>query len=731
MKARESRLNELLQIRNQKFIIPVFQRKYSWTEKQCQTLWNDILKISERGPEAGHFIGSIVCYQINNEEMPGIINEKMLIDGQQRLTTLSLIMLAIARTYKKLGKEGIKISEPIMNQYIINEDFKDKGDDKYKLIPTYDDKETFIALIEEREKELKDYSHNMINNFNLFYDYLDGDEETLKKIYKGINKLDIVFVVLNKNQDNPQLIFESMNSTGKGLSQGDLLRNYLLLGVTSEEQKNLYENYWKPIELDFGQDDYVERFDYFLRDYLTMLERKTINLGNGYDAFKEYYSSKNCSKEEILKELRRYSKYYSRIYRCNDIDEDLNKLWKELKIQKVDVANPFLMQVYNDYEYAKETGQFNLTKEDFIEIIKTINSYVFRRYIVGIPTNSLNKTFAVLYNSIKKEDYKNSVIATLMLLDSYKEFPDDNEFKNAFMTKDIYNTRLKNYILEKLENHNHLNDIVIDGTDISIEHILPKTEPEKLKQWWREALGDNWKELQKNNVHRIGNLTITKGVYNSQMSDLPFLQKINIPGGIVASHYRLSDSVVDDTDEQGNFIVNSDGEHIKRKEWNVSDINERSILLVNQALEIWKYPNLTEEQLKPYKKIERQEKVTYEDINHMPEMNPIIESVFNEYDKFIIGLNEKVTKLIAKYYIAYKYDYSNFAEIIIYKNSINIILDIPGDQLIDPRNLSENISDKGSWGTGNQRIKVYNLDNFEYIKDLIKQSLDNEINSDI
>ena len=135
--------------------------------------------------------------------------------------------------------------------------------------------------------------------------------------------------------------------------------------------------------------------------------------------------------------------------------------------------------------------------------------------------------------------------------------------------------------------------------------------------------------------------------------------------------------------------------------------------------------------MKPYKKIERQEKVTYEDINHMPEMNPIIESVFNEYDKFIIGLNEKVTKLIAKYYIAYKYDYSNFAEIIIYKNSINIILDIPGDQLIDPRNLSENISDKGSWGTGNQRIKVYNLDNFEYIKDLIKQSLDNEINSDI
>lgn len=315
--------------------------------------------------------------------MPGVINEKMLIDGQQRLTTLSLIMLAIARTYKKLGKENV--SNSIMNQYIINEDFKSQGDDKYKLIPTYDDKETFIALIEGREKELKTFSKKMLNNFNLFYDYLDENENTLEKIYKGINKLDIVFVVLNKSQDNPQLIFESMNSTGKSLSQGDLLRNYLLLGVSSDEQKNLYENYWKPIELDFGQDDYSERFDYFLRDYLTMLERKTIILGNGYDSFKDYYLTKDITKEDILKNLRRYSKYYSRIYRCIDPDKDLNKLWKELKIQKVEVANPFLIQIYSDYEYANETKEFEFSKEDFIEIIKTINSYVFRRYIVGFP----------------------------------------------------------------------------------------------------------------------------------------------------------------------------------------------------------------------------------------------------------------------------------------------------------------------------------------------------------
>lgn len=727
MKAKESRLNEIMQIRNQQFVIPVFQRKYSWTEKQCTTLWNDILKMSESGIGSGHFIGSIVCYQLNDEEMPGIIHEKILIDGQQRLTTLSLIMIAMVRAYQKLGEE--KIAATILDEYLLNSKFD--GEDKYKLMPTYDDKETFIALIENQEINKKTYSKNMMENFNLFYDQLEGNKQLLEKIYRGINKLDIVYVVLTKNQDNPQLIFESMNSTGKELSQGDLLRNYLLLGVDSKEQSELYENYWKPIELDFGQDDYDIKFDYFLKDYLTMLEKKTIKLDAGYEEFKDYYQNKNISKKEMLIHLRRYSKYYSRIYRCIDEDEDLNKLWKELKKQKVDTANPFLMQVYSDYELAKETGEFELSKDDFIAIVKAINSYVYRRYIVGIPTNSLNKTFAVLYNSIRKEDYKNSVIASLILLDSYKEFPLDNQFKEAFMKKDIYTSRLAKYTLEKLENHNHLNEITIDGNDISIEHILPETEPEKLKSWWREALGENWRELQKENMHRIGNLTLTKGVYNSQMSDLPFLKKLAVEGGIVDSDYRISKSVIFDTNEQGEYLLDELGQKKKRVEWNVSDINERSLILAEEAVQIWKYPDLSEEQLKPYRNVRRTEKQIYYDMSHLPKMSPNIEKVFQKLDEYILNLDEKVTKQITKLYVAYKFDYSNFTEIIVYKNSLNIILDIPNDLLNDPLGLSENISYKGSWGTGTVRVKIYDEKDLNYIFGLIKQSLDYEKNSDI
>ena len=372
-------------------------------------------------------------------------------------------------------------------------------------------------------------------------------------------------------------------------------------------------------------------------------------------------------------------------------------------MQQVDVANPFLMQVYNDY------ADDELSKQDFIDIIKTINSYVYRRYICGIPTNSLNKTFAVLYNSVEKENYKISVIATLMLLEGYKEFPDDEEFRESFATKNIYTTRLKNYTLEKLENDNHLNGIKIDGKDISIEHILPETE--NLKPYWREVLGDNWKELQKDNMHRIGNLTLTKGVYNSKMSDLPFDEKIKVPGGIRDSHYRLSDDIVD------------------KEKWDVEEIEKRSMRLANQAINIWKYPDLTEDELKPYKNIYRHEKENYENMDHLPKMIEKIANIFNRLDSDIQNLDENVVKSINKHYIAYKYDYINFAEIIIYKWSITVILDIPPELLQDEKQLSENISDKGSWGTGNVRIKIQDDNNYEYILDLIRQSFDNEKNS--
>ena len=715
MKAKESKLDDLLSNVDTKFTVPIFQRKYSWDEEQCHTLWKDLQKLGETSLNSGHFIGSIVCYQLNDIDMPGVIKEKILIDGQQRLTTLSILMIALSRAYEKLGERTA--ADDIKNRFIFNNRYQ--GEDRFKLVPTADDKETYFYIAKGLESELIHPSEQLLNNFNYFVDLLPNTVEELNKIYMAIIKLDIVYVVLTKNQDNPQIIFESMNSTGKGLSQGDLLRNYLLLDLDTEVQKNLYESYWRPIEQDFGQQGYVERFDFFLRDYLIMTEKKNnIRLDRAYEEFKNYYEEKDFSKEEIIKRLRKYSKYYSTIYNCKDNDAEINNLWKQLKIQRADTVYPFLMQVYNDYEESQKTHEFELSRKDFIDIVKAIISYVFRRYICEIPSNSLNKTFAILYNSVDKKNYRVSVLATLMLLDSYKVFPNNEDFKRAFATRDMYNTRLKNYILEQLENYNHQNPISIDNIDVSIEHILPETPV--LKSWWQEVLGDGWKQKQNENMHRIGNLTLTKPVYNSEMKDYSFKKKLEVSGGIKDSHFILSNWILD-------YVDNYEKENKKDAEWNIQQINDRSYDLADLAVKIWEYPNLSEEEIKPYKFSNKYEKVSYENIDHLPEMKEKIQKVFDRFDKDIMELDDRITKVITKHYIAYKYDYSNFAEIIVYKNSLNILLDLPIELLKDDKNIAESIT-VGSWGTGNIRIKVWDDSDYDYKLDLIRQSLENEKN---
>lgn len=715
MKAKESKLDDLLSNVDTKFSVPIFQRKYSWDEEQCHILWKDLQKLGETSLNSGHFIGSIVCYQLSDIDMPGVIKEKILIDGQQRLTTLSILMIALSRAYEKLGENTA--AEDIKNRFIFNNRYQDE--DRFKLVPTADDKETYFYIARGNENELLHPSEQLLNNFNYFVDLLPNTIEELNKIYMAIIKLDIVYVVLTKNQDNPQIIFESMNSTGKGLSQGDLLRNYLLLDLDTEVQKRLYEDYWRPIERDFGQHGYVERFDFFLRDYLIMTEKKNnIRLDRAYEEFKNYYEEKTFSKEDIIKRLRKYSKYYSTIYNCKDFDIEINNLWKQLKIQRADTVYPFLMQVYNDYEESQRTHEFELSRNDFIDIIKAIISYVFRRYICEIPSNSLNKTFAILYNSVDKKNYRISVLATLMLLDSYKIFPNNEEFKKAFSTRDMYNTRLKNYILEQLENYNHRNPISIDNIDISIEHILPETPV--LKSWWQVILGNDWKQKQAENVHRIGNLTLTKPVYNSEMKDYDFKKKLTVSGGIKDSHFILSNWILE-------YVDKAERETGNKAKWDIQQINDRSNDLADLALKIWEYPNISEEEIKPYRFSNKYEKVSYENIDHLPEMKAEIQSIFDRFDRDIMHLDDRITKVITKHYIAYKYDYSNFTEIIVYKNSLKILLDIPAELLKDEKNIAESFT-VGSWGTGNIKLKVCDESDYDYKVELIKQSLEFEKN---
>ena len=312
----------------------------------------------------------------------------------------------------------------------------------------------------------------------------------------------------------------------------------------------------------------------------------------------------------------------------------------------------------------------------------------------------------IIRDNIEKENYKESVFAALLLMEDYKEFPSNEEFEKAFIKKDVYTGRLRNYTLVKLENYSHEKDkMSFENKDVTIEHVLP--ENKNLKPYWRNALGENWQELQREYVHTIGNLTFSNRAYNSEMQDYSFEDKMQVEGGIKYSNYRLSDDIA------------------KSSKWDIDEIISRSKRLAKDALDIWKRPELSNDIMKKYRNNIKAEKNQYENMKHYPEMKKEIKEKYEKLDKRILELDENIQRVYTKYYVAYKFDYSNFVEIIIYKWSINVLLDIPFDNIIDERELCEDISNIGSWGTGDVQIKVRKDANIDYIMGLIKQSLDN------
>ena len=560
MKAGEATLQKILNTSRQ-FIIPIFQRNFSWEKKQFKQLWTDIQRASKFTRERTHFIGSIVYIDMGTPA--GRPQQLMLIDGQQRLTTLSLLLCALKRYVQKNDVETNLIkTKKIDNQFLLNSD--EMGDDKYKLLLNAQDRETYIKLLEQTEFTVNTPSKRIMNCYEYFYQQIEKCADDLNSIFLGILNLSLVAISLDKDKDNPQLIFESMNSTGKDLAQSDLLRNYLLMDLSTKEQNRLYTTYWKPMEDAFGQYAYLEKFDYFIRDFLTIKQNngRICKVNDVYEQFKRYYIEQNLTKEDILKEIFIYAKYYAAIELDREKDKDLRMYWRQIRMIDCHVAYPFFLQLYHDYE------QKNLAKEDFILIIKTTISYIVRRAICEIPTNSLNKTFAVFYNKINKQDYVNSVLKEYILKTAYRAFPTDYEVREKLQTKDIYHFRLKNYLLEMLENYYHKEPIDIVRDNYTIEHIMPQS-PE-LNMTWQKMLGENWREVQKIYLHTLGNLTLTG--YNSEMGNKSFEEKLNGENGFKHSHLKLNQ-----------YVASCEA-------WNKKSIQQRTSLLTDLILKIWSYP---------------------------------------------------------------------------------------------------------------------------------------------
>ena len=424
MVAKEIGFLSFLRVPNQ-FRIPIFQRRYSWEDDHCEQLWRDVLRIGKNNDISSHFLGSIV-YIGEGILQAAAVPELLVIDGQQRLTTLSLLILALSRAIKKSGSEIGITPKKLSNYYLFNAD--EDNELRYKLLLTYHDKNTLIQLLDNRELP-PNTSTRLVENYQFFETKLQNVD--LKTVFAGIKKLVIVDIALDRSIDDPQLIFESLNSTGLSLSQADLIRNYVLMGQNFDFQSKLYNDHWLPMEQRFG-DAYAKKFDLFVRDYLTLKRRQIPNIGAVYETFKNHVPRQITPEnlQATIAEIARYSKYYVSFALEQEEDSELQDCFSDINTLEVTVAFPFLLEVYDDYTQGK------INKLETIDILRLVESYVFRRAICDIPTNSLNRTFSErLMPKVDKNNYLESLKETFLHLedmsDTYR-YPSDSEFKQEF-----------------------------------------------------------------------------------------------------------------------------------------------------------------------------------------------------------------------------------------------------------------------------------------------------------
>ena len=561
MKGSEAKLLGFMEGANNRYVIPVYQRKYDWKIENCNKLYEDLKKII-RNQRGSHFFGSIVSQVVPE----GSKIEFHIIDGQQRLTTVTLLLLAISNLVKagRVHTEETDLNEQIMQRFIIAP--WAKKDDKIKLRPVRDDR----PALEKLFGPVDDYDRgsNLTINYQFFYDQILKEEVTVDELYDAIGKLEIISITLDQG-DDPQLIFESLNSTGLALQEGDKIRNYVLMGMTPNDQEYYYDNYWTKIEKCTAND-----VSGFVRDYLSVKSLVTPTVNNVYQAFKKYAEDAGLPIETLLSDLLRYARYYEKLLTCKSglNNRKLDDCLYRLKRLEIVVTRPFFMEVLRLNQDQK------LSVDQVLQVFEITENYLFRRNICEVPTNALNKIFLNLNKEIYRYDntpdnYVNKFIYALLSKKESGRFPDDTEFTEALETKAVYQMRgkYKAYLFERLENYGTIEakDVYthLDNSVYTIEHIMPQ----HLTPAWVESLGPNAEEIHATWLHRLANLTLTG--YNPSLSNNPFIEKRDAEeGGYKASGLRMNQKIA------------------MKDSWGLPELEERNTELLAYARKIWSYP---------------------------------------------------------------------------------------------------------------------------------------------
>ena len=600
------------------FRIPIYQRKYSWEKKECKRLFDDILEAGKNIDSESHFFGSIVYTSLQHHSAS--VQEMVVIDGQQRLTSVMLLLSAYCRAIENKALKNIS-TEAIKGKYLVNTFEKDE-ERQQKLILTKADAETFKMVLDGGDiNNIVAPSKNILDNFAYFQKRIKNlDDDELESLYQGIGKLTHVDIVLTEGQDNPQVIFDSLNSTGKDLTEADKIRNLLLMGLGNEEQTRLYTEFWSPMEKRItARDD--DEFDEFMQDFLTVKQTQIPIKKEVYTKYKEYFLEKDRDNAACVEELNYFSKLYSTIAIGTAEDDEIKEALWFLNKLRVTVSYPFLLQVFADLE--KQI----ILKEDILEILELIQSYIFRRQICGGLTSGHGDFFAKLYDQIEKDDrqkYVESTKAGFQSLEGKYRLPSDDDFTKHLLIADMYQGKVKDYPLLKMENFSRTKEKVgiLNFPTVTIEHILPQNP--NLSEDWQKELGENWKEIQRLDINRLGNLTITQ--LNSELSDLPF--KIKKEKAFNNTIYKLSEDLK-------NF-----------ERWDRDAIEERTQNMTKLALDVWKHPKLSDEIMKKYRDDENEEEMD-------PEPDESWESIRKMANPKAIELQDEVIKQVVEKFDCY------------------------------------------------------------------------------
>ena len=689
---------ELIDGRKQ-FSIPIFQRDFCWTREQCRDMWKAVIAAGNDEKKREHFIGSIVY--VAADEVGAAFQNWLVIDGQQRLTTLTLLLTALRDCIRESswsGGDDSPTSNQIDSSFLKNSHDVDQR--SYKLVLRRIDNETLHALLDGNDISDSEYgiSELVRDCYKFFKDRISEPECNFDRVYRGVGRLSIVDVRLDRQIDNPQLIFESMNSTGVDLSQSDLVRNYLLMGLGESEQTQFYKNYWSKIESYFRTSRDV--FDSFLRDYVAFKSESTeqTRTDRVYDAFKIFrQGSSDVPLDTLLKDMTNVARTYASFQGT----APMQRSWLADAMKNMRSLNTtqglLVMRLYDCHERGL------LPQDQFVHAIKIIESYLLRRAVLGMQTRGYWSIFARVAHKIEGQNVLRSLRVELARLRDNNRFPTDEEFKRTLQDSNLYGLRICKHILGRLENSDQREPSPVH--EYSIEHIMPQTigyEPA-----WQEMLGDDWLRVHTTWLHRLSNLTLT--AYNSTYSNRPFHEKKEIEGGFHQSAVRLNQYIRD------------------QSRWTEREMRERGKILAKRALEIWPYHNVDELYIQEADEQDLRRRAVLKNANDL-EIGDNIRILLCTIQREVHKLGDIIEVIEQKSVCFYGPEF--FAEILPMGSRLRVLLPLDFSEAENPDGLS--VEDSSTWKFVPNRvhsdcdllIDITQEDQISAVMPMVRQALD-------